>query len=695
LLIGFAIADFIATARQKDQELQSAGLKSELAQFVLAIREDDYFSLLENPAKLSRESRTSSVLTWTRSFFTYFLQKGNARTFNVKTLRWEPPRSCVVEYSKDEIEARPGTKVFKLQACFAAVSNDLTGRYVYFSLRYPDNQIVRHQRGADVLASDRVTLTLKGDRLVRFDLVFEPPYLAEVRNPNHRTRFSGIHEVTAYLAGVPQQPLRAINAQAYEREIEVESGVRQNYVTILGRIDSSLFLSPSELSGAWPPEGLSKTQIGIAIFNTDSDSSESMLRMNVSQSTKGNALRSLERLYISQILSKSYLELFALAADGERENAPLWKSSDLVPLETHKRSAVQWVSDWWANAILAIGSQERSNVTILQKIDGRPSIEARLRAEAILLPDIATRYLFWLTLALVLLGVMLVVWVRALTRLQTIVRNAFEMTISSRFKGHLDDFVSRKDEIGALARTFAVLLKRTRSRSAMITRRTKEEAQARSEEMRLAQENVKARESILAAIGHEIKSPLQSLLIKIPECSEERSFVARMQRAVSALSEATSIEAAFENGTYSIKRDDIAWFLFRLAKNYSEQMQKVAYSGPKSKVYALFDAIALDTVCGHVLDNAIQRRAPNSEIQIALQQSEIGVNIEIFNYGEHISVDDLEKIFDLGYSTRGQSTNQGLGLFVSRIFVVLGMKGKIRAENRPGGVAIVIALPAG
>jgi hypothetical protein len=103
VLVAFAIYDFIATASQKDQQIQESALKGQLAEFLLITRDPDGSSLLENPKEFTKARRPARVVSLRRPFFNYFLNNGNARSFRTEDIRWDPPRSCVLEFADEKV----------------------------------------------------------------------------------------------------------------------------------------------------------------------------------------------------------------------------------------------------------------------------------------------------------------------------------------------------------------------------------------------------------------------------------------------------------------------------------------------------------------------------------------------------------------------------------------------------------------
>jgi two-component system, OmpR family, sensor histidine kinase KdpD len=118
----------------------------------------------------------------------------------------------------------------------------------------------------------------------------------------------------------------------------------------------------------------------------------------------------------------------------------------------------------------------------------------------------------------------------------------------------------------------------------------------------------------------------------------------------------------------------------------------IRYEGAVHGVSASFDDIVLQDVIDQLVENAARYAVAGTDIVIRLSTAPSSVAIEIFNQGPTIG--DLESIFDFGVTDRMESTNMGLGLYAARLHVS-AMNGRIWAENRPDGVALLLTLPAG
>ncbi|HEY8098714.1 MAG TPA: hypothetical protein VIE65_21820, partial [Methylobacter sp.] len=459
--IFFAIYDFLQTAKAKDEQIQTADLRNELAQFTLALREDDGYPLLDNPEQLSKTTRPLTVISLRKPFFSYFLNTGNARTFSTKEIRWEMPRSCTVEFSSVvDRQSNKENLSNKLQACLAVVPEDPNGRYIYFSIRYPDSQILRHVPGTSVKSSDFVSLNLKGERELKLNLVFHQSQYAQSKFPSKMARFAGLHEVTAYLAEDMHQPLNSVNAQAYEQSLQEAGSSPQNVITILGRINASLVFPSLATSSNWPSPNVKNLTTALFVNDYDQLSGQILRPYEIPYGTDGTSLVSFEKLYVSLISSKAALEI-----SKDREAKLLWHSDVLKGSAEKSISVVQIFSDWWAKEILEIAGYKDNEAIVHNQILGTYLVDLTLKAGRSRVPDIATRSFLWLWLALILVAIFGSVCFRAIFRLKTITKTAYIMTATPTADESLDAYAERQDEIGTLGRTFNLLFTRARLRN--------------------------------------------------------------------------------------------------------------------------------------------------------------------------------------------------------------------------------------
>ncbi|NYE64225.1 signal transduction histidine kinase [Duganella sp. 1224] len=238
-----------------------------------------------------------------------------------------------------------------------------------------------------------------------------------------------------------------------------------------------------------------------------------------------------------------------------------------------------------------------------------------------------------------------------------------------------------QDELGVLATALHDLLRRVRE-------------DVERENIRAEQER-----NMWHAVGHEIMSPLQSLMVLhgAPEDQSHR-YISRMQQAIRVLYGRASPSEAFQSSELQIAEIDLAAFLHNVAANAScVGIENVVFHGAADAVSARADEYSLEDVVTHVLRNAQRYRKPDTPIDITLDAGDTGAVISIHNQGPPIAPDMLDKIFEYGVSDQpesGAEGNRGQGLFVARTYMAK-MGGTIVAQNRTGGVSFILSLQRG
>lgn len=686
LVISGATYDLVTSASTKDQQVQASELRGELAQFLLSIRDADGSTLLENPVEFSAASRAITVVSLRRFPFVYWLSAENAKRFKAADIAWEAPRACQVEYA-----ARQQSVASPLQACFAAVPADPSGHYVYFSLKYPSAKLVRHLAGHSIATADRVEVTFAGSKQTTLTLVFEAPPLAAARYPSQMARFEDVHELTAFLGGDTARPTKMVSGQVFERDVEDTRTSTKHVVTILGRIDSAILTANASETSLWPEGSIKLQSIGVRVFaHSGGEDAAPATLFEVVPGEKGAPLVSLSQAYLAAIPSRAHLEVTAAARNSSTRT--VWRSDDIGFTQLPRLPGVwQAISDWWAGKAIATSVTNAPLVTVRQSVTvaGMPLAIATLTAAPVALPDIATRAFTWLTVAALLIVLLGTDWGVYLFRLLRLRGTAFSMVVRHTNAGNLDSYIGREREIGTLARIFDLLIRRSRTRSTNALNRNRRKA----DELRVAEAQVLNRKAILEAIGHEIKSPLQSLLTLMAEDAEAQKYLERIRRAVNALYDAASVETGLKSEDIVIARHDLGAFLSRLAVNLTVNGKPVVYKGDPAGIFVEFDPIQLEQILDNIIDNAMRYRMGNTNIELRLTNGEQGLELAVFNQGPGIANADLERIFGLGVSDSESGENTGLGLFASRAYA-LAMGVTLDAKNVDRGVAFTLQFPS-
>lgn len=237
------------------------------------------------------------------------------------------------------------------------------------------------------------------------------------------------------------------------------------------------------------------------------------------------------------------------------------------------------------------------------------------------------------------------------------------------------------DELGVLAGGLADLLQRVKD-------------DVEREELRARQER-----EMLEAVGHEILSPLQSLMVLFPDASQPaHRYVQRMRQAVGALYGQASPREALKAAQLDLVPLDFDEFLFHVASNAGfAGIEDVRYQRLGRRVVVAADEFSLEDVITHVLRNADRHRAPGTPVAMALQLRGPRAVLRIHNAGAPIDEALLERIFEYGVRDgEGEGPEsqgrRGQGLFVARTYLAK-MGGDVSARNEDGGVAFYLELP--
>lgn len=255
------------------------------------------------------------------------------------------------------------------------------------------------------------------------------------------------------------------------------------------------------------------------------------------------------------------------------------------------------------------------------------------------------------------------------------------VSLAIRTTGNLEQFdfsaLKGRDELGVLATGLDDLLKRIAD-------------DVQRNAIRLHSER-----SILRAIGHEIRAPLQSLSAVLGNSEPGTGYVRRMLKAVAALYGSASPSDGFEGAEMESELMDLADFLSKVASNaHHAGIEQVEYRGPPTGVNIRGDQAALEDAVSHILRNAKRYRPASTPITITLDATSTTASISIRNSGPPIPADLLERIFDYGVSENMNSADgsQGQGLFVAATYLAK-MGGTIGVRNLSVGVEFTIQLP--
>lgn len=206
--------------------------------------------------------------------------------------------------------------------------------------------------------------------------------------------------------------------------------------------------------------------------------------------------------------------------------------------------------------------------------------------------------------------------------------------------------------------------------------------------------NISRERERLRTIGHEIRSPLQSLLsLHSEDKDRSRRYVKRMQNAVETLFGSASPDQAFSSLQLEFENLDLENFLAAYASGMQATLGDVQFMSSDAALYVRVDSARLEDVLDNLLTNASRYRFPATPITIRTQRATDSIEVQVENYGPTIDPARLDTIFEYGESSDKETNgHQGLGLFVVKTHITK-MNGAVSASNTDGGVVFSIRLP--
>jgi len=213
---------------------------------------------------------------------------------------------------------------------------------------------------------------------------------------------------------------------------------------------------------------------------------------------------------------------------------------------------------------------------------------------------------------------------------------------------------------------------------------------------------------LAGGLAHEIKNPLSTINVNIRLLTEDlqRHHDELHQRWLRRLhgvqTESDRLKATLDDflrfaGKYELNfvAADLRQVVDELMDFFAPQAEAAGVllrrTTPDEPVRCRLDINLLKQALLNLLINAVEAMTDGGELLVRVAAGRGDALLEVIDTGPGLQSDDLERIFDVYYSTK--SGGSGLGLATTRR-IVREHDGTIRVESEPGkGTRFVISLP--
>lgn len=576
--------------------------------------------------------------------------------------------------------------------CAAIGNNPYAGGFIYIVGSFYAGELVPRERGALVLAEAhraRISLDMRG---TSYQWVAPFEAMSSLGSPGGaRGRLTGFVDTGAPQLDVRARPVRDFrgwlwqNGPCRDGSAMRPDCLRRTFYSVRLPVEvfrEALFRKDEKL--IWPPEDLGHMRLHVQMLGPG-ESSPVLFDSNAPGAQLAASLTEVSR----SLLPGERVQIRKMGAD--ESTALTLKGS-----EVHTEPSSPWLIrliGW-----LPLDSTEPlpsapEGLDILDTPTGNYVVKftGHLRGVEHGLAAVATRMSWYL---MAMLGAIALAWliveVGLIRRVTALTRRAAAVSYNVQ-PGHIgprlgDLDVSDlrgSDELGILAGGLADLLQRVKD-------------DLQREQLRAQQER-----DMWHAVGHEIMSPLQSLMALHGPQTPGHRYVQRMQQAIHVLYGTASPAEALQAANVPEGRLDLHDFLRNVADNaHFAGILDVRYVPPSHTTGAVIvraDEFALEDVVTHILRNADRYRPAGTPITLSLTASESTASATLHNQGSTIAEDLLERIFELGVSDPslplppGEGEHRGQGLFVAKTYMAK-MGGTINARNTDDGVAFVLTF---
>src|SRR5690242_9305864 len=232
-------------------------------------------------------------------------------------------------------------------------------------------------------------------------------------------------------------------------------------------------------------------------------------------------------------------------------------------------------------------------------------------------------------------------------------------------------------------------------------------------EEQMREEADKARRGLVAAVSHDLRTPLTSLRLLAEAVEDEivdeatrRRYLERMGTHLEALG--GLIDDLFELSR--LEAGDIHWSLerVRLDELVSETIEAMRVTADAKHISVTADIPPrleparanpekLQRVLFNLIQNAIRHTPADGTVVVRAEPVGDGIEVEVADTGDGIAADERDQVFNAFYRAGADAARTGggagLGLAISRA-IVEAHGGRIWLADADGGTRVRFSLPA-
>lgn len=259
-----------------------------------------------------------------------------------------------------------------------------------------------------------------------------------------------------------------------------------------------------------------------------------------------------------------------------------------------------------------------------------------------------------------------------------------------------------QDEIGILGRSMNTLSEKLKETIGALKTANNELQRDIEEKIRIDE----TRKEFIANVSHELKTPIaliqgyaEGLTEGMAESPESRDYYCevimdeadKMNKMVKQLLTLTALE--FGNDRPVMEQFDLVTLIQGVLTSAGillQQKQARVIFEPEGAVYVWADEFKIEEVITNYLNNAMNHLEGERQIRITLEQREKDVKVSVFNTGQQIPQEDLEKLWTKFYKVDKARTREygGSGIGLSIVKAIMDAHNKeCGVENKEDGVS--------